>query len=196
MRVAAVLAILFLVPVAAVPAQSQDHRPAAPYAGQQTRSIKSLSDDDVAELRRGGGWGLAKAAELNGYPGPAHVLEHADALGLTAAQRSAIRAIFSKMEADAVAEGGRLLALEEALEADFANRTVTPDSLARRVAAIAESLGRLRNIHLATHLSTPAQLTPAQVARYDALRGYKADPCATVPAGHDAAMWRRHNGCR
>ncbi|MBL8831841.1 MAG: hypothetical protein JNL71_05570 [Rhodospirillales bacterium] len=195
MRIVTFVAVLFLLPAVAA-AQSPGHRPASPYAGQQARPIKSLSDEDIAELRRGGGWGLAKAAELNGYPGPAHVLEHADALGLTEAQRAAIRAIFAKMEADAIAEGGRLLSLEEALEADFANRTVTPDSLARRVAAIAESLGRLRGIHLATHLSTPEHLTPAQVARYDALRGYKADPCAAVPAGHDAAMWRRHNGCR
>jgi Spy/CpxP family protein refolding chaperone len=187
--------IVLLLPVV-LAAQPHDHRPAAPYAGQQTRAIKSLSADDVAELRRGGGWGLAKAAELNGYPGPAHVLENADALGLTDAQRTAIRAIFAKMQQDAVAEGARLLALEEALEADFANRTVTPESLERQVAAIVGSLGRLRRIHLAAHLTTPAELTPEQVARYNALRGYVTDPCSSVPPGHDAAMWRRHNGCR
>jgi hypothetical protein len=189
------LLFALLIPVAAS-AQSHGHAPVSPYAGQQGRAIKSLSDDDVAELRRGGGWGLAKAAELNGYPGPAHVLENADALGLDDAQRAAVRAIFAKMQEDAVAEGARLLALEEALEAEFAGRTVTPGSLDRRVGAIAESLGRLRRIHLAAHLSTPAAMTPAQVARYNALRGYVPDPCAAVPPGHDAAMWRRHNGCR
>ena len=46
-----------------------------PYAGQQARPIKSLSDDDIAALREGEGMGMAKAAELNGYPGPAHVLQ-------------------------------------------------------------------------------------------------------------------------
>ena len=45
------------------------------YAGQQARSIKSLSDDEIAALRKGEGMGMAKAAELNGYPGPAHVLQ-------------------------------------------------------------------------------------------------------------------------
>ena len=45
-----------------------------PYAGQQARAIKALSDDDIAALRKGEGMGVAKAAELNGYPGPAHVL--------------------------------------------------------------------------------------------------------------------------
>ena len=37
----------------------------SPYTGQETRRIKSLSSEDIAELQRGGGWGLAKAAELN-----------------------------------------------------------------------------------------------------------------------------------
>src|SRR5688500_491116 len=45
----------------------------APYAGQQSRDIKSLSEQEIAALLAGQGAGLAKAAELNGYPGPAHV---------------------------------------------------------------------------------------------------------------------------
>ena len=36
----------------------------------------------MADLRAGRGMGLALAAELNGYPGPAHVLELADKLDL------------------------------------------------------------------------------------------------------------------
>jgi hypothetical protein len=47
--------------------------PDMPYAGQQGRSIKAPSDDDIAALRKDEGMGMAKAAELNGYPGPAHV---------------------------------------------------------------------------------------------------------------------------
>jgi hypothetical protein len=48
--------------------------PATPHAGQQTRTIKALSDDEIAALCNGKGMGMAKAAELNGYPGPIHVL--------------------------------------------------------------------------------------------------------------------------
>jgi len=40
------------------------------YSGDEDRAIKSLSADDIEELRRGGGWGFARAAELNGVPGP------------------------------------------------------------------------------------------------------------------------------
>jgi hypothetical protein len=54
----------------------------------------------------------------------------------------------------------------------------------------------LRFVHLSRHLETPGLLTPDQIARYAALRGYAdGDRCADVPAGHDPAMWRRHNGC-
>jgi hypothetical protein len=54
--------------------------------GQQTRTIKALSDDsddDIAALLKGEGMGMAKAAELNDYPGPAHVLTLALELKLT-----------------------------------------------------------------------------------------------------------------
>ena len=47
----------------------------SPYAGMQTRAIKALSDQQIADLRAGRGMGMALPAELNGYPGPAHVLE-------------------------------------------------------------------------------------------------------------------------
>lgn len=58
-------------------AQMQHHGNMAnqPYAGQQQRSITSLSADDQLALRAGQGWGLAKPAELNGVPGPLHLLE-------------------------------------------------------------------------------------------------------------------------
>jgi hypothetical protein len=66
----------------------------APYAGMQTRSIKALSDQHIADLRAGRGMGLALAAELNGYPGPSHLLELADKIGLSDAQRNSARSMF------------------------------------------------------------------------------------------------------
>src|SRR5690242_3488719 len=63
------------------------------YAGMQAREIKALSDQQLAELRAGRGMGMALPAELNGYPGPVHVLELADALGLTPEQRERVRAL-------------------------------------------------------------------------------------------------------
>src|SRR5436309_2806011 len=79
--------------------------PTLPYAGQDAREIKSLSAEDIAELRRGGGWGFAKAAELNGMPGPAHLLDLKDQIGLDPDQVAAIQAIFDKMRTSAILEG-------------------------------------------------------------------------------------------
>jgi hypothetical protein len=61
---------------------------AQPYSGMQTRPIKALSDQQVADLKAGRGMGLALAAELNSYPGPSHLVELSDQLGLTSEQLS------------------------------------------------------------------------------------------------------------
>src|SRR4051812_44950792 len=71
--------------------------PARSYAGQQARSIKALSDEDIAALRNGDGMGMAKAAELNGYPGPRHVLALARELQLTDAQIKQVKEIRDQM---------------------------------------------------------------------------------------------------
>jgi hypothetical protein len=143
-----------------------------PYAGMQARSVKAFSDEQVADLQAGRGMGLALTAELNGYPGPSHVLEHADALKLTDAQRAGIKRLFETMKAEAIPIGRQLLEQEADLDRRFADRTITADQLAAAVAAIGEVQSRLRATHLKYHLLTPAILTEAQVRRYAELRGY------------------------
>jgi Spy/CpxP family protein refolding chaperone len=176
-------------------AQHAGHAPNEPYAGQERRTIKSLSDEDIAELRRGGGWGLAKAAELNGLPGPLHLLELGDEIALTPEQIDAIEHVFRKMRADAIDEGERLISREQALESAFRDRAMTEETLRTLLAPIEESRRELRYIHLAAHLKTPTILTEKQIDRYNTLRGYGADSCNEVPEGHDPVMWRHHNGC-
>lgn len=102
-----------------------------PYGGMQTRPIKALSDDQVADLKNGRGMGLALAAELNGYPGPSHVLELADKLALSADQRAKVQQLFDSMKAEALPVGGKLIEQETELDRLFASRTVAPDSLKR-----------------------------------------------------------------
>ncbi len=171
--------------------------PGSHYAGQEQRAIKSLSPDDISELRSGAGWGLAKAAELNGVPGPAHLLELKDEIPLSTEQVAAIEAIYADMKAKAIVQGERLIAQERELEAYFQSRAINDETLRSSLAAISETRRELRYTHLATHLKTPELLTEEQIAKYNKLRGYgAADPCANVPTGHDAAMWRRHNDCK
>ena len=76
--------------------------PPLPYAGQQSREIKSMSMQEVGDYLAGKGMGLAKAAELNGYPGPAHVIELAEQLALTTEQRAQTETLFKDMQAKAV----------------------------------------------------------------------------------------------
>src|SRR3979409_1276905 len=127
-----------------------------PYGGMQTRSIKALSDQQIADLQAGRGMGLALAAELNGYPGPSHVLELADKLGLSADQRAGVQRQFDSMKAEAVPLGSRLIEQESDLDKQFANRTVTAESLKTSVEAVAATQGILRETHLKYHLSTGA----------------------------------------
>jgi hypothetical protein len=191
------LALSILPAQAQSPAGERHSGHLSKYAGEETRPIKSLSAADIDELRRGGGWGLAKAAELNGMPGPAHLLELKDEIPLDADQVARIEAIHAAMKAQAIATGETLIGLEAKLEDGFRDRTIDAAQLRAQLDAIAAARRDLRYMHLATHLQTPAILTGDQVARYNALRGYAAaaDSCASVPAGHDAAQWKRHNGC-
>jgi Spy/CpxP family protein refolding chaperone len=153
----------------------------SPYAGQQVRSIKALSADDIAALLKGEGSGMAKAAELNGYPGPRHVLDLAGELSLTADQREQVQAIFDRMSAAAKPLGAELVEREQRLDRLFQSGDISPDRLGDETAGVAELQGRLRSVHLAAHLKTKALLSPEQIARYQQLRGY-GDP--TAPAHH------------
>lgn len=190
--------LVLMITVWPLAAFAQDHGhggDGAPYAGFETREIKSLSEQDIEELRRGGGWGLALPAELNSRPGPAHLLELAEELDLSASQVEAISAIYEQMRTAAVAAGERFIAAETALSDAFTGSDLSEERLRDLLEEAAEARAELRFIHLSRHLSTPELLSDAQIQRYNVLRGYADDPCETVPDGHDHEMWHRHNGC-
>jgi Spy/CpxP family protein refolding chaperone len=146
--------------------------PASTYAGQQARSIKALSDEDIDTLRKGEGMGLAKAAELNGYPGPAHARALGKQLRLSDDQLAQITAIFDRMSGAAKSLGAEMIDREQVLDQLFAKGEITPARLAAETSAIGELNGRLRAVHLAAHLQTRALLQPEQLALYQQLRGY------------------------
>lgn len=167
------LIVTLLTLVLSLPALAQEkHTHSSPYAGQQLREIKSLSAEDIAELEKGGGWGLAKAAELNGMPGPSHVLEMKHELGLTADQEASTQRIFARMRDDAIEEGRKLIAGETALEVGFRERSLNRRSLRERIREIETSRSNLRSIHLAAHLEMMGVLKEDQVKLYNELRGY------------------------
>jgi Spy/CpxP family protein refolding chaperone len=149
-------------------AQSQQ-----PYAGLEGRSIKALSEQQIADLRAGRGMGLALAAELNGYPGPMHVLEMADALDLSDQQRAKMQELFTAMKAETIPLGERLITQEAELDKAFAGKTITAATLAVSTEAIGATNAALRQAHLKYHLLPVEALTQAQIQRYAELRGYK-----------------------
>jgi Spy/CpxP family protein refolding chaperone len=144
----------------------------SPYAGQQEREIKSLSPQEKDDLLAGRGMGLAKPAELNGYPGPMHVLELADRLGLTSEQHQAVQASFQRMRLAAKALGQSIIDAEHHLDRRFAHGHIDAASLAEQTAVIATLHGELRRTHLAAHLDMKAILSAEQITRYITARGY------------------------
>lgn len=145
----------------------------SPYAGLQSRDIRALAPERVSDLLAGRGAGYALAAELNHYPGPRHVLELGDQLGLTQEQRNEIDGIKLRMSEEAKRLGHELVELERELDRAFRSGQITRTQLTRLTAAIAEVEGRVRNTHLEAHLATKSVLSPHQVMRYDQLRGYR-----------------------
>lgn len=160
--------------------------PVSAYAGQQSRSIKALSEAQTQDLLAGKGMELAKAAELNGYPGPMHTLELAQALALSPAQQLATQALLERHKADARRLGAELVEAERALDQAFLTRQIDALSLKRHTDHIAQRQSALRTAHLETHLQQTALLTPQQISRYADLRGYTGTAPVATPAAPSA----------
>lgn len=167
------LAAAALIAFAAVGAMAQSVNP---YAGEHVRSVKALSAEETRDLLEGRGMGLAKAAELNRHPGPMHVLELAETLGLSETEKAAIDRVFAAMRAEARALGQDIVAAEADLDRLFARGAADPATVGEMTAKIAALQGRLRAVHLNAHLAIRPMLASETIARYDALRGYAGGP--------------------
>jgi len=151
----------------------------SPYAGQQARGIKALSPQEEQDLVEGKGMGLAKAAELNGYPGPMHVLKLAQPLKLSDAQRDSSTRLMQTHKDEARALGRQLVDAERELDQAFATRQIDAASLTARLQRIGALQAAIRDAHLQTHLKQTALLTPAQITHYKQLRGYASGAANT-----------------
>ncbi|CAD5271250.1 conserved exported hypothetical protein [Bosea sp. 62] len=178
-------AALVLISTAIAPTGMAEAQAPSPYAGEQTREIKARSAKEIFDLAQGRGMSLAKAAELNRYPGPMNGLELAESLKLSKQQREALKAIMTRMSAEAKAVGAEVLGLERELDAGFATRMIDT----QRVKALTERIGiqngALRAVHLAAHLETATVLFTEQIVQYDLMRGYAGAPVKTPSGDHD-----------
>ena len=156
----------------------------SPYVAIQDRPIKALSAEDISGYLEGRGMGFALAAELNGYPGPRHVLELADSLGLGTQRRQQIQGAYDRMHAEAVRLGEAIVCAETALDSAFAAHRMSDRDLEQQLARIATLHGELRYAHLSAHLEVTELLSEHERHEYQRLRGYGQ--------GHEGA--HRHDG--
>lgn len=174
------------------------------YMGEENRLIKSLSSGDLEALKAGTGeafGGMAKLAELNGYPGPRHVLDMGDKIGLSEEQKGEIEAKVVQMKAETVPLGEQIIAIEQKTNDAFSDRTITNEMLKENMDASGRLYGQLRYTHLKYHLEMINILTPEQVKNYNEFRGYgpqqpngQMDGADTAPEGYDQEMWKMHHG--
>lgn len=144
----------------------------SPYSGWEKRQIKALSTEQIGDLEAGRGMGLALAAELNGFPGPAHVIELAKELGLSDRQLQEARDLMERMKAETIPLGRQVIEEERRLDFLFVERKIDPESLEQATRRIGSAQSKLRAAHLGYHLVMVELLSADQIAQYARLRGY------------------------
>ncbi|MHC4992594.1 MAG: hypothetical protein ACYTGC_16610 [Planctomycetota bacterium] len=139
----------------------------------EDENLRHLTRAQVEGLRSGRGLGLAKPAEMHGMPGPKHVLELANELGLTPTQREHADRLFDRMHDRAVAAGKAVLEAEARVGSIM--RDHPPEmgtELARALAEAGAAWAEVALAHIEAHISMTRVLTPAQIEGYARLRGY------------------------
>ena len=113
------------------------------------------------------------------------MLDLADELKLTPAQRAETAALFAQMKRGAIALGEALIRQEAGLEKLFRDGGADETALSAQTAKIGATEARLRATHLKYHIRMAGVLTGGQRRAYNKLRGYTA----TKPDGG-----HRHGG--
>ena len=134
--------------------------------------IKALSNEQVSGYLNGDGMGLAKAAELNHYPGPKHVLEFSEELNLTEEQVNKTNNLTIEMKENAISLGNQIIEKEKELDSLFSKSIAEEKIVQSLLIAISKLNGELRFVHIKAHLKQKEILSNEQINLYDKLRGY------------------------
>jgi Spy/CpxP family protein refolding chaperone len=155
----------------------------SPYAVLRGTAATGLLPEEVDGLLKGTGMALALAAEVNGYPGPRHVLDAADAgqLTLRPDQRPAIEQLNGQMLEEARTKGEEILQAEAHLAQRFREGHIDEANLRASLDRIGQLRAELRFIHLRTHLTARALFTAEQLAQYNTVRGYAVSSSGPQP---------------
>ena len=140
-------------------------------AGAQGHQVAQTCASEFEKVvGEGRGFGLAFAADQNGYPGPMHVLELKDRLKLTADQEAKGRELMHAMFTESRPKGARLLDAEARLRRLFAERVADAPAVRAAVAEVERARTEVRLVHLLTHLTTRNLLTEDQRRIYHEAR--------------------------
>ena len=140
-------------------------------AGAQGHQVAQTCASEFEKVvGEGRGFGLAFAADQNGYPGPMHVLELKDRLTLTADQEAKARELMHAMFTESRPKSARLLEAEAKLRRLFAERVADAPAVRAAVAEVERARTEVRLVHLLTHLTTRNLLTEDQRRIYHEAR--------------------------
>ena len=159
--------LIFIFLTVMINAQTQSH-----HSSESGNEIKAFTSVQINGYLNGEGMGLAKAAELNHFPGPRHVLDLANELKLSQIQIDSTKMIFGIMKERAIYLGNIIIEKEKQLDQLFSSDKADLEFVRNLVMEIAEYQGELRFTHLQTHIQEKDILTPEQILTYDSLRGY------------------------
>lgn len=150
----------------------KNHNQKSPYVSEVGNEIKALTEDEQTRLLNGEGMGLAKAGELNSYPGPKHVLDLSSELQLTVEQKEKTEAIFNSMKIEAKQLGKLVIEKEKELDSIFKENNLDEVLVQNKIMEISNLMGKLRIVHLDAHIKQKEILTESQIMAYNKLRGY------------------------
>lgn len=161
----------------AVPVKPTESAP-APTSGS---GMKALDKDDVADYSDGKPMRYARAAELNGFPGPKKALEWAEDLKLTADQKTSLDRIWREEKDSAAGFGKQIVEKEKELDTLFKGNAAPDEAKVMAVVSqIAKLEGDYRAAHLKANVATAKTLTADQILAY---RKAKADSDKDKKAG-------------
>ena len=158
---------IFLLLALPLAAQHEQHMKsaAATQMPQAMAQHHAFLEAERQAIERGEGFGMAMAADMNGYPGPKHVLDMKKELKLTPTQEAAMQKLMADMKEKALAKGKDVLLAEKRLDEMFAQGK-SEDELREETYRVASLRAELRWVHLATHLAAKKILTAKQIEAY------------------------------
>lgn len=145
---------------------------------QLAESCATEGDRNIASGR---GFGMAFAADQNGYPGPLHVLELKDRLKLTADQEAKVQAMLAAMFAESKPKSARLLEAEAKLRQLFASGHADEGAVRAAATEVERARTDVRLVHLLSHVRTREVLTDEQRRLYHEARWSGHSPMGGHP---------------